>query len=140
METKDLGTKLDEDLHSRDIFLYGKKTMQALLKMRVVILGMRGLGIETAKNIILTGPKEVAIYDPEIVKINDLGSNFYLSEEDVGKKRRDEAVLKKLKDLNHDVKVDIFSIKRILMTLIILRNSVKKSQHMMSLLSLSCNQ
>ena len=112
METKDLGTKLDEDLHSRDIFLYGKKTMQALLKMRVVILGMRGLGIETAKNIILTGPKEVAIYDPEIVKINDLGSNFYLSEEDVGKKRRDEAVLQKLKDLNHDVKVDIFSIKK----------------------------
>jgi ubiquitin-activating enzyme E1 len=32
--------------------------------MNVVIVGMRGLGVEIAKNLILAGPKSVQIYDP----------------------------------------------------------------------------
>lgn len=78
--------KIDEDLNSRAIFTYGLETMQKLSEMKVLIIGMRGLGIEVAKNIILNGLDELSIYDPNPVKINDLGSNFYLSESDVGKK------------------------------------------------------
>jgi ubiquitin-activating enzyme E1 len=48
------------------------ETMQKLSAMKVLIVGMRGLGVETAKNIILSGPKEVDIFDPSLVKINDL--------------------------------------------------------------------
>ena len=92
--------KLDTNLYSRQIGTFGMETMGKLIKMKVLLIGMRGLGVETAKNIILAGPKEVTIYDPSLVTINDLGSNFYLSPEDVGKKRRDEAVLAKLAELN----------------------------------------
>ena len=82
-------------------------TMGNIIKMKILIIGMRGLGVEVAKNIILVGPKEVQIYDPEITKINDLGSNFYLKEIDVGDKRRDEASLFQLSQLNPYVNVSI---------------------------------
>ena len=104
--------KIDDDLYSRTIFTYGMDTMKKLSTMKVLIIGMRGLGIETAKNIILNGPAEVDIYDPTIVKINDLGSNFFLKEEDVGKKRRDEACLQKLSELNPYVGVSILKIEK----------------------------
>ena len=40
--------------------------MQKLSTMKVLVIGMRVLGIETSKNIILNGPGEVAIFDPTI--------------------------------------------------------------------------
>ena len=103
--------KVDDDLYSRSIFTYGMDTMKKLSTMKVLIVGMRGLGIETAKNIILNGPKEVDIYDPTPVKISDLGSNFFLKEEDVGKIFRDEASLKKLSELNQYVKVSVLKLE-----------------------------
>ena len=63
--------------------------MGKLLKLKVLIIGMRGLGVETAKNIIISGSHSVDIYDPSLVQINDLGSYFYLSKEDINKKNRD---------------------------------------------------
>ena len=39
--------------------------MGTLMKMNVLIVGCQGLGVETAKNLILAGPKSVTIYDPE---------------------------------------------------------------------------
>ena len=104
--------KVDDDLYSRSIFTYGMDTMQKLSTMKVLVIGMRGVGIETAKNIILNGPKEVDIYDPNPVKINDLGANFYLSEENVGKINRDEACLPKLKKLNPYVQVSVLKVEQ----------------------------
>ncbi len=57
--------------------------MKKIMKLNIFIYGMRGLGVEITKNIVLAGPNKVIIYDPNISKINDLTSNFYLSEEDV---------------------------------------------------------
>ena len=76
--------KLDTNLYSRQIGTFGMETMGKLIKMKVLLVGMRGLGVEIAKNIILAGPKEVTIYDPTKVIINDLGANFYLQPSDVG--------------------------------------------------------
>jgi len=81
-------TKIDTNLYSRQIGTFGLETMGKLIKMHVVIVGMRGLGVETAKNLILAGPKAVSLYDPEITKVNDLGANFYLEEGHVGKVSR----------------------------------------------------
>lgn len=64
------------------------EAMGKLIKMRVLICGMRGLGVETAKNLILAGPASVSIYDNEITRIEDLGSNFYLNDGHVGKTSR----------------------------------------------------
>ena len=76
---------------------------------------MRGLGIEIAKNIILSGPNRVTIFDPNIAKINDLTANFYLTKDDIeNQKRRDEAVINKLSLLNSYVEVNIMKDKNIL--------------------------
>jgi len=96
--------EINTDLYSRQIGTFGMETMGKLMKMNVLILGMRGLGVETAKNLALAGPKSVDIYDPTTVELRDLGSNFYLTEEHVGKTSRAEATLPKLKELNNYVK------------------------------------
>ena len=79
--------------------------MDKILKKKYLIFGLRGLGIEIAKNLILAGPNEVSISDRNICKINDLGSNFYLSEEDVNKNSLEDACFDKLKSLNPYVNV-----------------------------------
>jgi len=99
--------KVDTNLYSRQIGTFGMETMGKLIKMKILIVGLRGLGVETAKNTILAGPHEVQLYDPEIVSINDLGGNFYLTEADVGKKRRDEASITQLSELNPYVHVSV---------------------------------
>ena len=98
-------TQIDTNLYSRQIGTFGLETMGKLIKMDVLIVGMRGLGVETAKNLILAGPRSVTIYDPTIVAINDLGSNFYLKEEHVGKISRAAASTPILAELNNYVKV-----------------------------------
>ena len=99
--------KIDEDLYSRQIFTYGKEIMDKIVSLKILIIGLRGLGIEIAKNVILSGPKEVSISDKTLCKINDLGSNFYIEENDINKKTREEACVKKLKSLNPYVNVNI---------------------------------
>ena len=81
------------------------ETMGKLIKMNVLIVGCRGLGAETAKNLILAGPASVTIYDPNPVTWGDLSSNFYTREEHVGKVSRAEASIAKLQELNPYVKV-----------------------------------
>ena len=98
---------VDTNLYSRQIGTFGMETMGKLIKMKILIVGLRGLGVETAKNTILAGPNEVQLYDPELVTINDLGGNFYLSEADVGKKRRDETCVSQLAELNPYVHVSV---------------------------------
>ena len=101
--------KIDQNLYSRQIFTYGKETMDKIVNMRILIIGLKGLGIEAAKNIILAGPKEVSISDKNICVINDLGSNFYLNENDVKKNSLENACIKKLKELNPYVNVNIYN-------------------------------
>ena len=46
---------MDEDLYSRQIAAYGLNIMNKLSELKILIVGLRGLGIEIAKNIILSG-------------------------------------------------------------------------------------
>ena len=101
---------IDTDLYSRQIGTFGMDIMGKLLKLKVLIVGMRGLGVEVAKNIILSGAHLVHIHDSSIAKINDLGSNFYLSSDDVGKKPRDEACLKNLSSLNPSTQISVLKL------------------------------
>ena len=99
---------INTNLYSRQIGTYGLNTMTKLSKLNIFIYGMRGIGVEIAKNVILAGPKRVTIYDNNISKINDLTSNFYINEKDVSKgKRRDEACFSNLNKLNPYVKLNI---------------------------------
>ena len=99
--------KIDENLYSRQIFTYGIDTMDKIINLKILIIGLRGLGIEIAKNIILAGPKEVSISDKNKCQISDLGSNFYINEKDINKRTREESCINKLKSLNPYVVVKI---------------------------------
>lgn len=88
------GVNFDEDakndvmnLMSRTLAVYGTDVMAKLLKLRVLVVGLRGVGLETAKNLILAGPGSVTLFDNGLIEIADLGCNFYASPSDVGKKR-----------------------------------------------------
>lgn len=96
---------LDMNLYSRQIGAYGVELMGKLVKLKVLIVGCKGVGVETAKNLILAGPNTVTVYDNEPVAIQDLGTNFYLSEKDIGKKRS-EVCIRQLEQLNSYVNVN----------------------------------
>ena len=53
----------EELLYSRQIAAYGSKAMDKISKLNILLIGIRGLGIEISKNIILAGPKMVHIFD-----------------------------------------------------------------------------
>lgn len=94
-----------EQLYSRQIAAYGSNSMKKITQLKVLIYGIRGLGIEISKNIILAGPEKVTIFDDNKIIKEDLCSNFYVEEKDIGS-RRDEISLKKLSELNNHVKCD----------------------------------
>jgi len=102
---------MDTNLYSRQIGTYGLDTMKKILNLKIIIIGLRGLGIEICKNLILSGIKKIVIFDDNICKITDLSSNFYISEEDIDKKRRDESCLTQLTNLNPNVEVEIIKNK-----------------------------
>ena len=102
--------KVDENLYSRQIGTFGMETMSKLVKMRVLIMGMRGLGVETAKNLVLAGPKSVTIWDPVQATELDKGTNFYIKNEHVStetKCSRAQACLKQLSGLNPYVALNV---------------------------------
>ena len=99
---------IDHDKWSRQIRTYGIEITKILSELKFLILGLRGYGVEIAKNIILSNPKQVSIYDEQISKINDLGCNYFLTNDDVlNKVRRDQACFKKLSELNPTTKIVI---------------------------------
>jgi len=47
--------------------------MSKLVELRVLIYGLKGVGVEVAKNIILAGPKSVSVSDPRKSALRDIG-------------------------------------------------------------------
>ncbi len=76
---------IDEGLYSRQLYVMGHEAQRRMGESNVLLVGLRGLGVEVAKNIILAGVKGVALYDPEKVQVGDIGAQFYLSEKDIGR-------------------------------------------------------
>jgi len=97
---------IDESLYSRQLYVMGHEAMQKMGASHVLIAGLRGLGVEIAKNVILTGVKSVTLYDPEPVSHMDLSAQFFLSETDIGKPR-DRSCVSKLAELNSYVAVSV---------------------------------
>ena len=90
---------VDEGLYSRQLYVYGHDAQRKLASSNILIIGLNGLGVETAKNIILAGVKSVTLYDNTLITYSDLSSQFYLSENDIGQKRSIKSG-EKLKELN----------------------------------------
>ncbi|KAH9309303.1 hypothetical protein KI387_037214, partial [Taxus chinensis] len=101
---------IDENLHSRQLAVYGRETMRRLLNAKVLVSGLQGIGCEVAKNLILAGVKSVTLHDEGAVEMWDLSSNFLITEDDIGKNRA-LASIKKLQELNASVVVSTWTSK-----------------------------
>uniref|UniRef100_A0A8C1Z7Q4 E1 ubiquitin-activating enzyme n=1 Tax=Cyprinus carpio TaxID=7962 RepID=A0A8C1Z7Q4_CYPCA len=84
--------------------------MRRMGKADVLIAGMRGLGVEIAKNVILAGVRSVTIQDEGVVQWRDLSSQFYLKEADLGQNRA-LCSEKQLSSLNVYVRVSAWTNK-----------------------------
>ncbi|XP_038603857.1 ubiquitin-like modifier-activating enzyme 1 [Tachyglossus aculeatus] len=99
---------IDEGLYSRQLYVLGHEAMKRLQTSSVLVSGLRGLGVEIAKNIILGGVKSVTVHDQGAAQWADLSSQFYLREEDVGKNRA-EVSQPRLAELNTYVPVSAYT-------------------------------
>lgn len=100
--------EIDEGLYSRQLYVLGKEAMLKMQNANVLIIGLKGLGVEVAKNVALAGVKSLALFDPSPVQLRDLSSQFFLSAEDVASgKSVAEASAPKLKELNLYVPITV---------------------------------
>ncbi|XP_053405676.1 ubiquitin-like modifier-activating enzyme 6 isoform X2 [Mercenaria mercenaria] len=98
--------EIDDSLYSRQRYVLGDGAMQRMAKASVLLYGVGGLGIEIGKNIVLAGIKSLTVQDPNISSTLDLGTQFFLREEDVQKQRtRAEASVPRLSELNPYVSI-----------------------------------
>jgi len=95
---------IDEGLYSRQLYVLGEEAMRRMAKSNVLISGMGGLGVEIAKNVVLAGVKSVTLHDVKNATIQDLSSQFFLRESDVGQNRA-EVTCPRLSELNPHVPV-----------------------------------
>lgn len=106
MSTQNNTGEIDESLYSRQLYVLGKEAMLKMQLSNVLILGLKGLGVEIAKNVALAGVKSLTLYDPEQITIQDLSTQFFFTESDIGKKR-DTVSQSKLGELNSYVPIKI---------------------------------
>jgi molybdopterin/thiamine biosynthesis adenylyltransferase len=79
--------QLDEDegrLYDRQIRLWGVTAQHRMRGASVLLVTLRGLAVEVAKNLVLAGIGNLTVTDDEIVSEDDLGSNYFLRDADVG--------------------------------------------------------
>ncbi|CAI8498019.1 unnamed protein product [Hanseniaspora opuntiae] len=101
--------EIDESLYSRQLYVLGKEAMLKMQKANVLIVGLKGLGIEIAKNVSLAGVKSLDLFDPFNAELSDLSSQFFLNENtDLGIPR-DVSSQKKLVELNNYVPIKTVS-------------------------------
>lgn len=102
------GAAVDEDLYSRQIGAFGLETVTRFARLNVLVAGCRGLGAETAKNLVLAGPSSVTLWDRGAVEARDLGSNCFLRAGDEGAGRA-RATAVRLAELNEQCRVSAHS-------------------------------
>lgn len=101
---------VDEALYSRQLYVMGHEAQRRMAESNVLLVGLNGLGVETAKNIILAGVKSVTLFDDTLTTYADLSSQFYLSEANIGQPRAQSCVAK-LAELNPYVSVSLLQSK-----------------------------
>ncbi|CAG8934436.1 unnamed protein product [Penicillium salamii] len=108
------GPTSKERKYDRQLRLWAATGQQALEDSRVLLVnsdgplaqhstGVSGVaGVEALKNLVLPGIGGFTIVDPATVTESDLGVNFFLEEESLGKSRAEETC-RLLRELNPDV-------------------------------------
>ncbi|KAL3941543.1 MAG: hypothetical protein SGBAC_004127 [Bacillariaceae sp.] len=100
--------EVDEKLYSRQLYVMGHEAQRRMMASKALMVGCSGLGVEVAKNCILAGLNSIVIVDPLPADSYDLGGNFYLTVDQLGKPRAD-LCKDRLAELNPYVDVSVDS-------------------------------
>ncbi|KAL5341179.1 hypothetical protein BJX70DRAFT_76738 [Aspergillus crustosus] len=115
-----VGPSSKERKYDRQLRLWAASGQQALEDSRVLLVNSDGswgnkstgvsgvVGVETLKNLVLPGIGGFTIVDPAVVTEPDLGVNFFLERESLGKSRAEETC-RLLRELNPDVEGSFIS-------------------------------
>lgn len=101
------GTAITEDeaaLYDRQIRLWGLDAQKRLRASRVLLVGIKGIGAEICKNLVLSGVKSLTLMDSGQVDEQDFVAQFFVQREDLGKNRA-ESSLQRAQQLNPMVRV-----------------------------------
>ncbi|GJN88880.1 hypothetical protein Rhopal_001851-T1 [Rhodotorula paludigena] len=75
-------------LYDRQLRLWGAAAQARMLAARVLVAGrFRGVAVDAVKNVVLAGIGSLTLLDGEDLLEEDLGSNYFAREDEVGKKR-----------------------------------------------------
>uniref|UniRef100_A0A8R1DVX3 NEDD8-activating enzyme E1 regulatory subunit n=1 Tax=Caenorhabditis japonica TaxID=281687 RepID=A0A8R1DVX3_CAEJA len=88
--------------YDRQVRLWGEEGQASIGSASVCVLGCDSLGTEILKSLVLAGVHAFCIIDGTTVEPSDIGQNFFLHVDDIGKPRA-EVVLDKLLELNPSV-------------------------------------
>uniref|UniRef100_A0A914X7P2 NEDD8-activating enzyme E1 regulatory subunit n=1 Tax=Plectus sambesii TaxID=2011161 RepID=A0A914X7P2_9BILA len=89
--------------YDRQLRLWGDDGQDRLERAHVCLLNASALGTEVLKSLVLPGVGAFTIYDGENVHGRDVGNNFFLSHDSIGKPRA-QVACELLKELNPEVK------------------------------------
>lgn len=78
-------------LYDRQIRLWGVQAQEKIRSANILLIGLKGLGTEIAKNLVLAGVGTLTILDHEVVADHDLGTQFFVTQEQVGQNRAQAA-------------------------------------------------
>jgi len=100
----------EAQLYDRQIRLWGLDAQKRLRAAKICLIGMRGLGCEIAKNLVLAGINSLKMIDENNVTEEDATSQFLAPRDKIGTNRA-EASLDRLQQLNPMVEVTADSSK-----------------------------
>ncbi|CAJ0931450.1 unnamed protein product, partial [Mesorhabditis belari] len=90
--------------YDRQLRLWGNEGQSSIEAAAICILGADALATEIGKSLVLAGVGSIVIIDGEFVTDDDLGSNFFYEDAQLGQ-QRGQAAASLLQELNPSVKV-----------------------------------
>jgi len=99
-------TEDEAQLYDRQIRLWGLDAQKRLRASRLLVAGMKGLGCEVVKNLVLAGIKSLTMMDHEELTKEDGDSQFLAPRDKVGTNRA-EASLERVRHLNPGVEITV---------------------------------
>ena len=92
---------MDQEKYDRQIRLWGVDGQKEIENALIISLGSDAIASEFLKNLVLHAIGQIILVDDHVVNENDIGINFFLEEESIGKIRAEE-VARLLHEMNPD--------------------------------------
>jgi len=94
-------------LYDRQLRLWGMEAQNRMRKAKVLLITIKALGNEIAKNLVLAGIGSLTILDDAVLTASDVESQFLVTKENIGQKRA-EASAEDIRRLNPRVHVHVY--------------------------------